>query len=172
MELLFEKLGIDWRLFIAQVVNFLVLFFVLRKFLYKPMVAMLERRRETIEKSLDDAKRAESASAEAAAQKEEILRQARLEAGKIVEESGKRAEAIREEKLLLTKQEVEKIIEQGKVQLGAEREAVMRGIKSEAAELVSSAVEKILSDVSGEKIDKALASKALSGLVNGKPSKL
>ena len=60
--------------------------------------------------------------------------------------------------------EVEKIIEQGKAQLGAEREAVMRGIRSEAAELVSSAVEKILSDVSGEKIDKALASKALSGL--------
>ena len=71
---------------------------------------------------------------------------------------------LKEEKIILTKQEVEKIIEQGKVQLGAEREAVMRSIRSEAAELVSSAVEKILSDVSGEKIDKALASKALSGL--------
>lgn len=172
MELLLEKLGIDWRLFIAQVINFLVLFFVLKRFLYKPVLGMLERRRETIEKSLEDAKKIEEAAGIAALQKEEILREARREAGNIIEEAGKRAEATREEKLLLTKQEVEKIIVQGKVQLGAEREAVMRGIKAEAAELVASAVEKILADVSNEKIDKALAAKALAGIARDKSSKL
>lgn len=156
-----EKLGVDWRLFIAQVINFLVLFFVLRKFLYKPMVAMLERRRETIEKSLEDAKKISEASAVAAAQKEEIIREARREAGKIIEEAVVRADALKEEKVLLTKKEVEKIIEQGRVQLAEEKQSALRSVRAESGALVVSAVEAILKGLPHEKLDKSLVEESL-----------
>ena len=50
MELL-HKLGIDWRLLIAQLINFSVLLFVLYKFLYHPILNILEKRRKQIEEN-------------------------------------------------------------------------------------------------------------------------
>ena len=49
------KLGIDWRLFIAQLVNFLILFAVLRIFAWKPLVTALEDRRKRVKKGIDNA---------------------------------------------------------------------------------------------------------------------
>ena len=50
MSELFSKLGIDWKLLIAQIINFLVLLFVLYKFAYRPILSMLEKRTKKIEK--------------------------------------------------------------------------------------------------------------------------
>ncbi len=161
MSELLSKLGIDWRLLIAQIINFCILLFILYRFLYKPVIAFLERRRATIEKSLEDAKKIEEAVARAAADGEAKIMAARKEAGRILEEANARAEALREEKLLLTRKDVDKLIEQGKTQLSEEREAVLREIRNEAAELVAGAVAAVLKDVPHEKIDKTLVQEAL-----------
>ena len=58
MQELITKLGIDWKFLIAQIVNFLVLLFVLYKFAYGPILAMLEKRQKKIEKGLKDAEAA------------------------------------------------------------------------------------------------------------------
>ena len=50
----FAKLGIDWKLLIAQAVNFGILFLVLRRFAYKPMLDFLENRSAQIDKGLKD----------------------------------------------------------------------------------------------------------------------
>ena len=55
MELL-QKLGIDWRLLIAQLVNFSILVIILYKLLYKPVLKVLNDRKEKIEQGLKDAK--------------------------------------------------------------------------------------------------------------------
>ena len=167
MEFL-QKLGIDWRLLIAQAVNFLILLFILYKFLYKPVLGMLERRRETIEKSLEDAKRIEEMLSKATLDNEEGIRKARVEAGRILEEASLRSEAMREEKIALTKKDIEKIIEQGKTQLSAERISVLRSLREESAELVALAVESVLKDLPHEKIDKALVAESLKNLKSQK----
>ena len=156
-----EKLGIDWRLFIAQIINFLVLFFVLRKFLYKPVVIMLESRRKTIEKSLEDALKMEESVARMNAENEKKLQEIKKEAARILEEAAARAEKMHEEKMGLTRQDVQKIIEQGKVQLAEERQEVFRGVREEAATLITSALAIVLKDIPHEKISKALIEESL-----------
>lgn len=160
MELL-QQLGIDWRLFVAQIINFLALLFVLYLFLYKPVLGLLERRRETIEKSLADAKKIEELVAKAEAATDAKMREVRKEAARILEEANARAESLREEKLILTKKDMEKIIEQNKAQLAYERESILREVREEAGELVTSAVAAILEGLPHEKIDKALIEGAL-----------
>jgi len=54
MELL-EKLGVDWKIIIAQIVNFFILLSILYFFLHKPILNILEKRRKKIKKSLQDA---------------------------------------------------------------------------------------------------------------------
>ena len=85
MSELLNKLGIDYKLLIAQIINFLVLLFVLWKFAYGPILAILEKRQKKIEKGLADAEAAEKRLEESEKKQKEVLRKARTEAKEIVE---------------------------------------------------------------------------------------
>src|SRR3989344_4859841 len=170
MSELFSQLGIDWKILIAQAVNFAVLLFVLRKFAYRPILKILEERRAAIE---NDKKRSEELSmklAEAEKAKEEILAQARIESEKIIkaaEEAGKEdarnliAEAREENKRAAL--ETEKNLER-------ERERLFAEAKREIGELVTTAVEKTLAGALDKKSEMALVDEALR-IVNSEHSK-
>jgi len=59
MSELLGQLGINWKLFISQAVNFLILLLVLRAFVYKPVLAILEKREKKIKEGLDKANEAD-----------------------------------------------------------------------------------------------------------------
>ena len=58
MNELFEQLGINWKLFLSQTVNFFILLFVLRAFAYKPILEIIKKRKEKIEEGLAKAEEA------------------------------------------------------------------------------------------------------------------
>ncbi len=60
MNVLLEKLGIDWKLFLAQAANFLLLLIMLRIFAYKPLLELMKKRKQTIEEGLTKAKEADT----------------------------------------------------------------------------------------------------------------
>lgn len=160
MELL-EKLGIDWRLLIAQLVNFLILVLILYKFLYKPLLKMLDGRKEKIEKGLRDA---EQLGVELEKTKElqaAEIQKAKQEARGIIEEANKRAEAAGAETKAKTKAEVEKLIMVAKNQMIEEKSKMMAEIKKEAAELVITVAEKIVGKTIDAKAQKNLIEETL-----------
>ncbi len=160
MELL-EKLGIDWRLLIAQLINFLILVLILYKFLYKPLLKMLEGRKEKIEKGLRDA---EQLGVELEKTKElqaAEIQKAKQEARVIIEEAEKRAEAAGAETKLKTKAEVEKLISAAKNQIVSEKEKMMAEIKKEAIELVLATAEKVVGKTIDTKAQKNLIEESL-----------
>lgn len=143
MELL-TKLGIDWRLLIAQIVNFLVLMAVLYKFLYKPVLKMLDDRKEKIDASLKQTEQIQKNLFESEGRKEKILQEARNEAGRIIAETKEMSLKLREELTNKSKMEAAAILEHGKEQLENEKKIIFREIKSETAGYIADAVEKIL----------------------------
>ncbi|OGZ59844.1 MAG: ATP synthase F0 subunit B [Candidatus Spechtbacteria bacterium RIFCSPHIGHO2_02_FULL_43_15b] len=92
MEELLHNLGIKWQLLLAQIVNFLILLFLLKKFLYKPMLKFMRERRETIERGLKKSELAEIQFQEFRKMQAEQLTKTRTEAQKIMEDAKKRAE--------------------------------------------------------------------------------
>src|SRR3989338_2880597 len=82
---LFEKLGMDWRLLLWQLVNFIVLFGVLTKLLYKPVLKMLDERSRKIAQGLKDAETATLSRQKGEEERNYIVREARQEAQKIIE---------------------------------------------------------------------------------------
>jgi len=152
MNELMTKLGIDWRLFIAQLVNFAVLIAVLYRFAYKPVLTLLEKRRVRIEKSLEEAARIEAESARMEQLKMQKVDDAKREAQQVLEDAAKKAEAVKQATLATTRVESEKIVLKAKAQIAHERGELLKGVQSEAAELVASAVEKVLKEkMDGEK---------------------
>jgi F-type H+-transporting ATPase subunit b len=91
-----EGLGINLGYLVSQIVNFVLLLIILRVFLYKPIVTMLDRRREKIKTDLEEAE-GERSEAEAARQEyEKQLEEAREERRSIVAQATEQAEKMRE----------------------------------------------------------------------------
>ncbi|MDD5342318.1 MAG: F0F1 ATP synthase subunit B [Patescibacteria group bacterium] len=167
MELI-EKLGIDWRLIIAQIINFGILLFVLYRYAYKPILRMLNKRTETIAKSLTDAKQIEENLAISNSKKDEILREARKQAQRILEEVTLRGENMRQEKLQAANKEVEEIVRRTKEELAKAKVALVKEVRAEVADLVVQAAEKVLKERLDEKKDRELIESALAEVMKNR----
>ncbi|MEK7673222.1 MAG: F0F1 ATP synthase subunit B [Patescibacteria group bacterium] len=150
MEII-SKLGIDVKLIIAQVAAFIILFFALRKLLYGPLLNVLQKRKEMIAKSVEDAERIEKKLNEVTSEKELILKEASANAMAALEKSKKEAEEERAKIIALGKKEIASLAERYRDQLKSEKEEMYRELKGELAGLIVSSCEKILrKEFSGE----------------------
>ncbi len=165
MSELVEKLGLDWKLLLAQGVNFGIILVVLRVTAYKPIMKLLEARRKKIEQGLVDAKAAKDMLESADHVYAEKMREAekdgmkvfsKLEAEAKVKEAGLIAAARVKEADILKAAE--------KAAHTKEAEAEAR-VHAGAISLVRSAIEKTVSLKPGD-IDEALVKQALESLKN------
>ena len=141
---LINTFQIDWKLIIAQLINFLIVLGVLYKFAYKPVLAMLNDRSEKIDQSLKDAKKIEEKLAATEADHKEVIATARREASIIIEKGNKITEEKRTEMINRAKEEIGQIINQEKEKMQAEKAVTLKEIKTEVAELVALSMEKLL----------------------------
>ncbi|MDD5527483.1 MAG: F0F1 ATP synthase subunit B [Patescibacteria group bacterium] len=161
---IFEAFGLDWRILIAQLINFAILFFILWKFAYKPMFKILDERKKKIETGLNYAARAEEKLKEIGEEEKKTMVAAKKEAAKFMEEAKKEAEESRKKQIEKTKEEIGQLINQEKENMRLEKAEVLASINREVAELVALTVEKVIEEkMSGQK-DEELIKKAISKL--------
>lgn len=143
MELI-TKLGIDPTLLIAQIVNFIVLLFILKVLIYKPLLNLFDKRKKMIEKSVEDTKRIEERLVKLEEERKTILSNASKEAMVVVDNAKKSAEKEREEALQKAKKEISTLAERYRGQLATEKVAMIAEIKAEMAELIVASSQRII----------------------------
>lgn len=153
---LFSKLGIDWRMLIAQLVNFGILLAILHRFVYRPLLAMLEKREQMVAKSVNDARAIEERLKQAEAGYEELMGNARKEASQIMQAAEQNAEQRRTQVLEKTKEDVRQIVEQTRASIAAEKNHMIEEVRSEMSTLLVQASEKLLSGVATPKISQEM----------------
>ncbi|MEK7545684.1 MAG: F0F1 ATP synthase subunit B [Patescibacteria group bacterium] len=134
-ESVLGALGVNWKLFIAQLLNFSAVLFVMWKWVYTPLLKIIDARTAKIDKGLKDAEAAAAAKSGAEKASEEAILAARKEAQRIIEESQKASEAQRLEMKAKTQTELAALVQQGKDSLAAEKEKMVRDARVEIAEL-------------------------------------
>ena len=163
MSELIHQFGIDFRLLLAQAVNFSILFFVLYRFAYRPILKILSERKEKIKEGLYMREEAERWLSKVSGDREAILKKAANEALAVVA----KAEVLgrdRGEKIVAEASgKGEEIIREGKRRAEEERKILHEEFSRDAAELLRLAVAKVV-ESSPEAVDKALADKALAEL--------
>src|SRR5258705_11648595 len=82
-----QSLGIYWPKLIAQMVNFGIVLFILWKFAYRPVLKLLEERRQRVTEAMMNGEKAKVELAKADAARQEILNQANAQATKLIEEA-------------------------------------------------------------------------------------
>lgn len=159
MELI-TKLGINPTLILAQVVSFLILFFILKALIYKPLLNLFDKRKKMIEKNVEDTRRIEERLEKLEVERKAVLSEASKEAMLVVEKAKKESEKEREEVLAKAKKEISTLAERYREQLAAEKANMIREIKAEIAELIVSGSQKIIrkefTDVEQKKLMEAV----------------
>ena len=159
--------GLEGKLFIAQIINFAILLFILKKFLYEPIANMLEERKTKIKQGLDDAENAKKALAEADNQKILILKEAKIDADKILENTKISSENLKQQSAQDAKKQAAEIVDNAKKQAQAEFENVSKQVGSMSVDLSKKIVSKILSEIFTEQDKTAILSKAVEKIENG-----
>ena len=150
-------LGINLKIFIAQLVNFIVVLLVLWKWVYTPLVKLLDDRASRIEKSMKQTQEIEERLAQSEQEQKKLIVQARTEAASVLEQARAEAEKRKKDLIDSAKQEVQRVVVQGKEQLQAEKVTMIKGAKSEIVEIAISAAEKILKESIDQKSSQKFA---------------
>lgn len=163
MEELIKTFHIDWKLIIAQLVNFAIVLFVLKRYAYGPVLKMMTERSEKIEKGIADAEHAHKKLAEVADKEKEVLIEARKQASEIIAKAEAVALKNKEAIVAESKQAAEKMLADAAKKMEAEKNQMMQEVRTQVAELVVAATGKIIDEKMDSDKDRAIINNAING---------
>ncbi len=129
------RFGLDPILFAAQLVNFLVIAWLLWRFLLRPLMATMKARRDKIAQGLEDADKARRALEDAAAERAKILQAASVEAYHLLESAREEAERLRAAALERAAQDAERIVTEARGNIALERQAMEHDVQGLSLQL-------------------------------------
>ena len=147
MQLINPGLGLIFWMTLA----FLIVFFVLKKFAWKPILASLKEREDSIEDALQSAEEAKKEMASLKAANEELLREAREERDAMLADARKIKEQIIAEAREKANKEATIIVENGREQINSEKEAALVELKNLIATYSIEIAEKVLKEELSDK---------------------
>ena len=165
-----EGLGINLGYLIVQILNFGILFTVILVWVVKPIVKMLEKRREAIAQGLEDARVAEEARANAEREADKIITEAQKKAADVVREASDRAEAAAREIRENAEVEAEKIRANSLAEIDQERERSLSDMRGQIGAIAIAAAQKLIGEslLQDEARQHALLDEFFSGVKSGK----
>jgi len=162
MQELLENLEIKWQLLLAQAINFFILLFLLKKFLYTPMLKFLRERRETIEQGLKKSALAERQFKEMRELQARELAKTRQEAQKIIDEAKKRAGEAQKEMLAAGKAQAETLFAKAEKDIEQLKNQRLAEAESEIGKLAVKSLEYMLKEKISEEKKVSLQDEAIA----------
>lgn len=159
-----EQLGIEPNLLLAQIVNFLIILFVLSRLLYKPILGMLEKRKKEIAAGLELTQKLREEEEKMTIRKEKLMEEARREARNIVEAGNKEAEAQAKEIIENAHTQEHGIIAKGKEEVVVIRSNMEKDVRRAAVDIAVAMTKQLLSQVFSQTDQHKLIQKHLKEL--------
>lgn len=147
MQELLNTFGLEWPKFLAQLILFIIVYFVLKKFAFGPIIAMLEERRKLIEEGQLNAQKIKQQLAEAEKRHAEILAKANIEAQRLIDQARESASHVADRKTQEAVAAAEQIITKAQEAAGLEYERSMEQLKRELGHLVVETTAKVTGKV-------------------------
>ena len=163
-----EALGLNLGYLLVQILNFAIIFVVLRAWVYKPILGLLEKRRLAIAQGLEDARIAAEARANAEKEAREIVSEAQTDAAHKIREATERAEAAAREIQTQADAEAAKVREAALEEVAQERDRVLADLRGQIAALAMAAAQRLIGEALDEQRQHALIDEFFSGVKSGK----
>jgi len=140
------NLGFDWRVALANLANFLVIVWVLKRFAFKPIEKIIKERKSKIEKGVEDAERASSELQMAEQTSQKIAMEARSQANRIIAEAQKQSEKIISESRAAQEEQAKQIMADADKSIQQEKQKMLGDLKKELSGLVIDTTRKFLKE--------------------------
>ncbi|MGC1479233.1 MAG: F0F1 ATP synthase subunit B [Chthoniobacterales bacterium] len=147
LNTIFTAFGVVWPKFLAQVILFLIVYWVLKKYAFGPIIAMLEQRRRLIEEGQANAEQIKAQLAEAETHYKDALHKANVEAQGIIDEARKSGEALSQKQAQEAIRQAEEIISKARVDITNEHNQMVADVKREMVGLVVDTTAKVTGKV-------------------------
>ena len=161
---IFTQFGVTLPKFIAQLVLFIIVLFVLSKYAFGPILAILEERRKRIEEGQLNAEKIKKQLAEAELRYQEMLRKANNDAQALVEESRKNSEAFSQREMDKAVKESAVIVDRARQEISSERTLMIDEVKREMVALVIKTTASVAGKVLSPEDHKRLSEEAQKSL--------
>jgi F-type H+-transporting ATPase subunit b len=155
-------------MFIVQILAFAIVFVTLKAWLYGPLTAMLNKRRETIARGIEDARVAAEARAHAEKDAARIVAEAEKKANQTVAEARERAEVAAKDVKAAAEVEAGKARQTALAEVESERNRILGDLRGQVAALSIAAAQKLVGDTLDEKRQRVLLTEFFSGVKSGK----
>ena len=158
-----EALGINLGLLVVQIIAFIIVFLTLQAWVYKPLLNMMESRKQKIAQGLEDARVAADARADAEKEAARVLAEAHAEASKIVQEATERAAGAARDARAAAESEATTAREAIVAEAQQERNRILGDLRGQVAALAVAATQKLIGQTLDEKRQHALIDEFFSG---------
>jgi len=162
------NLGINLSYLVVQILNFFIVMLIMSFWAYKPILKVLDERRNKIAQGLEDAREAADARANAESEAEKIIADAQAERASIVADATQRAEKTVADMRAAAEQEKAQILEQAREDREGVIESSLLDMRPQVASLAIAAANKILDVGLDEARQRALVDEFFSGVSDGK----
>lgn len=162
------QLGLNLGYLIVQIVCFFIIFVVVRAWIVKPLLGMLDKRRAKLEQGLEDARIAAEARANAEQDAAQIITEAQTKAARIVNEATERADSAMEDVKASAEREIAKEREAVMVEVEQERNRILADLRGQVAALSIAAAQRLIGETMDAKRQHALLDEFFSGVKSGK----
>lgn len=160
----FETFGVHWHYFVAQLINFIIVLFVLKKFAFGPIQKMLEQRKNRIAEGEEKLKRIEEQLAESEQRTQEAIDKANADAQRMIDEAKESAAALSEKKAQEAVASAQQILAKAEEAAKAERNAMTAELKKEFGRLVTSTTANVTGKVLTDEDQKRINEEALASV--------
>lgn len=161
---LIEEFGVNLSLIAAQVINFLIIFFLLKRFLYKPFLSLLNERKMMIQQTIKNAEEAEARLTKVIEEEKVILKNAQTEAAKILEDARGGAETMQQEAKERAKLEATKMVAQAKEHIHQQTQEAEKQLAQYVSRLALDFLRSALTPLVGQKNQEEALSRAIKKL--------
>lgn len=159
----FGALGVNGKAFIIQLITWIFVFFILRRFVFGPVVKLLQKRQETIEKGVELSTEMVAEKKKLEEEVEKTMAKARKEANEIIAKTNDQAGQIVKEAEEHAKERVDQLLKDAKSKIADETEKARRALEKDMVNLVIQATEAVASEKLDPAKDAVLIDKALKG---------
>ncbi len=163
-----EALGINGSFLLVQIVNLIIVYVVVSKWIVAPIIGMLEKRRETISNGLEDARVAAEARANAEKEAQKIIAEAQTKASQVVRDATERAESVGRDVKSSAEAEAGRAREKAIAGVEEERNRILGDLRGQVAALSIAATQKLVGEALDEKRQRVLIEEFFSGVKSGK----
>jgi len=147
VDVLVEKFGLAWPKFIAQVIIFWIVFMILKKYAFGPILGMLEQRRQRIADGEAKLEKISRDAADAAKNSQAIIDKAEADAARVVKEADEAAKALQDRRQQDAVASANSIIAKAREAAQLEQEQLMSQLKREFGRMVSDATSRVTGKV-------------------------